>query len=654
MANYQQVTDQAKSVAATPYQGYGNELVAGVNGQQQTGIANVNTAATVQNPYNAGAAGLAAASSGAIDPTQYSAAQLQQYENPYQNDVINATEAQIANQNAQQQASLQGNAVSAGAFGGDRAGVAQATLAGQQDIANNATLANLNTANFTNAQGEFNTQQGVNLGAQQNTAARQLAASQQIGNLGAAAQSEGLAGANAQVNAGTLEQATQQAQDTAAYNQFLQKQAYPFQTTGWLANIVEGIGSQSGGTTTGQQTQQSGNGLSTVAGGLLGLASFLKDGGRVVKKAGGGALTPYDGSLDPTGGLGAGSYVTPANLAVGHTMPQGQMSAPQAQQNPLASAGQGMKAAQGLGNAFTNSSLGDAASDFFQDLPGLFARGGTVRPHFDDGGSVYDDLYNPHGTGPALQPETVTPLTAAANLPTPEAAMAARYADGQMPAPQQSSYTPEQKLAVAMGAPMPPSGDTPPPAPATPAGLYADATRDAGLGKLRTAMGGSNTPPDPNAVYGGLNDVGNLPAVAANTPLPPSRPAGLGAASPSLDATAPGGFAAAPAAQPTQLSGAGLASAEANASPIASAFGGLNPNARGMKNNNPGNLEDNAWTQSLPGYVGTDGRFAQFATPQAGMAALDHNLAGYGRRCRSLRLGLPAAKKATTHLRTAL
>jgi hypothetical protein len=51
---------------------------------------------------------------------------------------------------------------------------------------------------------------------------------------------------------------------------------------------------------------------------------------------------------------------------------------------------------------------------------------------------------------------------------------------------------------------------------------------------------------------------------------------------------------------------------------------------RGFRNNNPGNLEAGAWTSSLPGYVGSDGRFAKFATRDQGMAALDRNLQSYG------------------------
>ena len=421
MANYNAVTQQAQNVAATPYQGFGGELVAGINNQQNTGIGAVNAASGIQNPYNAGAASNANASAGAIDPTQFSPSQIAQYESPYQSDVINATEAEIQNQNQQQQASLRGNAISSGSFGGDRAGIAQSALAGQQDIANNATLANLNNQNYGQAMGEFNTQQGVNLGARQNTAQRQLAASGMLGQLGQTAQGEALTEANAQTNAGTLQQTTRQAQDTAAYNQFLQRQAYPFETTGWLANIVEGIGSQSGGSSSGQTTTQGGSGASQIGGALLGLASFLARGGRVPHRAaGGGIYLPQ--FFDPTApagpmGVGGGGIVpTTGQLAVGHTMPTQGAPAPIQPPTPqqdaqsmsqMAKAVQG--AGKGIGNAFTNSPLGDAYNDTQQDaeiaaaqggvLPGgdllgaggigAMARGGIVgRPHFEGGGDA--------------------------------------------------------------------------------------------------------------------------------------------------------------------------------------------------------------------------------------------------------------------------
>lgn len=73
---------------------------------------------------------------------------------------------------------------------------------------------------------------------------------QQLAALGSGAQSASLAGAQAQLSAGQIEQQTQQAQDTALYNQFLQQQSYPFQTAQFLANIAEGTGALSGSTTT--------------------------------------------------------------------------------------------------------------------------------------------------------------------------------------------------------------------------------------------------------------------------------------------------------------------------------------------------------------------------------------------------------------------
>lgn len=57
-------------------------------------------------------------------------------------------------------------------------------------------------------------------------------------------------------------------------------------------------------------------------------------------------------------------------------------------------------------------------------------------------------------------------------------------------------------------------------------------------------------------------------------------------------------------------------------------------------NNNPGNLIDNAWTQSLPGYTGASGRFAKFDSPQTGFDAIDRNLLSYASRGVSTPLAL--------------
>jgi hypothetical protein len=51
---------------------------------------------------------------------------------------------------------------------------------------------------------------------------------------------------------------------------------------------------------------------------------------------------------------------------------------------------------------------------------------------------------------------------------------------------------------------------------------------------------------------------------------------------------------------------------------------------RGLRNNNPGNIEDGPFARSMPGYTGSDGRFATFATLDDGGHAMQRLLAGYG------------------------
>lgn len=62
-----------------------------------------------------------------------------------------------------------------------------------------------------------------------------------------------------------------------------------------------------------------------------------------------------------------------------------------------------------------------------------------------------------------------------------------------------------------------------------------------------------------------------------------------------------------------------------------SAHGGT----RADRNNNPGNIIDSAFARNQPGYIGSDGRFARFASADHGYAAMEKLLGGYmkqGRR----------------------
>lgn len=235
---YSNVLNLAQNVAKTPYQGYTGELTAGINNQQQTGINNINSAAGYAQPYVTGALGQLQSASQPITSED-----IARYANPYTQSVVNATQAQFNNQNQQQAQGVTGNAISQGALGGNRVGVAQANLANQQQLAQAPVIANLMNQGYS---------QGVATALSQQQAG--MSGANAIGNLGIAGQNAALTGANQQVNAGTLQQTTQQAADTAAYDQYKTAQAYPYQQAQWLAGMDTSIGNAMGSSTSGTGT----------------------------------------------------------------------------------------------------------------------------------------------------------------------------------------------------------------------------------------------------------------------------------------------------------------------------------------------------------------------------------------------------------------
>ena len=217
-----------------------------------------------------------------VNPEQFQGmGSLQNYMNPYTSSVVDTTQAEMNNQNQQQAQFLNSANISSGAFGGDRAGIGQSILANQQQLAEAPTIAGLNQANYTQAMSNWQNQQGVNLAAQQANAARQMTGAAQLGEIGQSTQQAGLQGSQAQIQAGMIPQQEQQAIDTAAQNMYQTGQAYPFTTTGWLGNIIEGTGGLSGGqsqtTSPGPNSITQGLGAATQGIGLLGSLMSLSD-----------------------------------------------------------------------------------------------------------------------------------------------------------------------------------------------------------------------------------------------------------------------------------------------------------------------------------------------------------------------------------------
>ena len=341
-------TNQAAG-QAQPYYGAATQQLMGAQGAGQNyyGAATAATQGAYQGaqPYNQAATNFALMGAGPVNAQQIGGQQIGQFMSPYLGSVV-GSEAALLNQNNQQAMSGQlGSAIQSGAFGGDRGGVAAANLAQQQQLANANIYSNLLNTGYGQALSAAQQQQGVNLSAEQaNRAALQQASgqlagigqqgyaqgtgtgaqlaslgqgvygmgagtSQALAGLGAGAQSAALQGAQAQLGAGTLQQQTQQAQDTALYNQFLQQQSYPFQTSQFLANVAEGTGALSGSTTA---TTQPGGLL--ARGGTVDRRHARYAGGMVPSSEGGAVGYKHagegfaGGGMPMLPGLGAGDY----------------------------------------------------------------------------------------------------------------------------------------------------------------------------------------------------------------------------------------------------------------------------------------------------------------------------------------------------------
>ena len=227
LARYSAVNTQAQATATQPFQQYGTDasaFVAPLNQEQNAATAQTNQYANAAQPA------INYAEQG-YTPEGFQQG-VQGYMNPFLQNAMGSTAAQINNVNQQQQQQLLGTAIQQGAFGGDRGKVAQAALMNQQNLAEGQTLGNMASQGFQSAAQNYQTGLG------------------QIGALGVQGQQAGLQGAQAMMGAGTLGQQTTQAGQSALYNQFQQQQAYPFQVAQFLANIAEGTGALSGSTTT--------------------------------------------------------------------------------------------------------------------------------------------------------------------------------------------------------------------------------------------------------------------------------------------------------------------------------------------------------------------------------------------------------------------
>lgn len=252
MEMYKYLTSQGKSLQQEPYKAYTGELVPEMNQYQTAALGQTAQYANAADPYLSRAGTETASVMQGFQPEQFSQG-VKDFMSPYISNVAEAVNKNLTESQAQDRNAVLSKMIGSGAFGGDRGGIVGAELSRQQGLARAGAMAPIYQQGYTQAADLY----GKSL-------AGRLGAANQYGGVGEAIQKAGLGGAGALGTAGQVPYQIQAAKDAAAYQQFAQKQAYPFQTLGFLANIASGLGAGMGGTTT--QTQPGPSWLSQLAG----------------------------------------------------------------------------------------------------------------------------------------------------------------------------------------------------------------------------------------------------------------------------------------------------------------------------------------------------------------------------------------------------
>lgn len=307
MGLYNKNYDTASQVADTPFTPYTGERVASFSPTQQQGQAGILAAAnnpTATNNLNTATNNVGGllnyqpqqisaptqVNANPITAGQLSRTDLAPYMNPFQSQVIDASIAQNGYARDQQGVKDNAAATAAHAFGGSRQGVQAAETTAGYDRNSQQNIAELNSANFGQARQGAQYDIGNRLSADQFNSGQQfnadqfnatggynanvanaangiagagvrLNASGLLGNLAGQQQSMGLQNAGAIEAVGANQTAMQQAQDQAAYEEFMRQLQYPYQQQDLRNQALGMIPKQS--TTTSSSTGD-------VMGGILG------------------------------------------------------------------------------------------------------------------------------------------------------------------------------------------------------------------------------------------------------------------------------------------------------------------------------------------------------------------------------------------------
>lgn len=400
------------------YQSYTGDRLAGFTPMQQQAFQNIGgmqvSPQTGQATGLAGLAGMGSLGAGANYMNMATnPAAIQAFMSPYQQNVTDWQKQQAISDYGRQLPGLGAGASQAGAFGGTRHALVESEA--QRNLQNQ--LAGIQA---TGSQNAFNAAQqaqqfGAGLGLQGYGQALQGA--QTLGQLGQQQYQQQMGINAAQQQAGAQQQAMNQQQLTNQYQDWLNRQNYPYQQLAFMSDILHGT--PTGGVTTQQQYQAAPSMFSQIAGLGLGLGALgkgfnlFKEGGEIKGYKGGGKVGYADGGLPQLAGMDVDMADPTTELGVKSQLQKAQMG-----QQPIVPLQTLMALHEGIQKLHTPEAQPQTTT-VAQDLAkqvlaqsepgvaglptdeGMFtaANGGIVA--FDEGGEVYDykNYYGPRTPG---------------------------------------------------------------------------------------------------------------------------------------------------------------------------------------------------------------------------------------------------------------
>lgn len=262
MALYQQNYAAASKLANTPYTPYTGQGVAPLTPAQQQAegiLGNVATNPQFGNILDNATSSVDSILGNIAGMPSLANTDLAPYMNPYEQDVINSTMAELNQQQNQALTAGHENATLDKAFGGNRVGVQDALTNAQYGMLDANTLAQLNASNFSNAQ----QMASADLNRQLQQYGLGLTGANDLANLGTMGFDLAAGQGSLLDQVGQEQQQQQQNVNNWNYQQFLNQLNWPF--------LMQNVKDQALGMIPLQQTQttkQSGNVLGGILGGI--------------------------------------------------------------------------------------------------------------------------------------------------------------------------------------------------------------------------------------------------------------------------------------------------------------------------------------------------------------------------------------------------